>query len=62
MVQGGSRQDVCPGGPVPGEGNEDTEGQRGGLAEESGHWRGSLAGESGAAFRVKAKPERGQKQ
>lgn len=47
---------------MPGEGDEDMEGQRGSLAGKSGHCRRSLAGESGAASRVKAKLEQGQKE
>lgn len=47
---------------MPGEGDEDTEGQRGSLAGKRGHCRQSLAGESGAAPRVKAKLEQGQKE
>ena len=61
-VQEVCRWDVCPGDPVPGEGDEDTEGQRGSLAGNSGHCRWSPAGETGAASRAKVKLEQGQKE
>ena len=62
LVQEACRRDVCPRDPVPGEGDEDMEGQRGSMAGKRGRCRQSLAGESGAASRVKAKLEQGQKE